>query len=432
MKNKLLSIIKIDLVKHNLIFFVGTFVISVFNYLYYPILGRLVSVVEFGEIQATISIFMQLGILLTAFGYVVANITNNSHASASKQNIILLERVTLGLSILVLLALVLLGGQLRSSLQFTSITPLLLVGVLVILNVPSTTRSYVLQGMKKLRDVSISGIIFSIGKLVLTVALIMVGMSVEGAIIGYILAQVATLVYLTVRSKSFFPGLQHSFNLSLKFKGIGGIKKELQFGVVVLFLLAALAILYSFDVVIARLFLSPEAAGEYSGISSIARIIYFATASVAGVLIASVAVKDTRQRSRRVLLGSLGMVGAVGLFILAIFTFLPTESVTVLLGASYAHVSYLLPITGLFMFIASVNNLLVTFQITRRKYETIIPVLVGMIVLVISLLLKHGGVQDLIMGYLVSNLVVFVILALQIARKNKNEKEATVYSPAQL
>jgi len=421
MKNRIHNLLKIDLVKHNLIFLFGTLAISVFNYLYYPVISRLVSVVEFGEIQASISIFMQLGILLTAFGYVVANITSNSRSERAKHDIIFLERITLMLSIGLLALLVLFGTQLQSSLQFSSALPLLLVGALVILNVPSTTRSYVLQGTKRLKEVSISGIIFSAGKLLATVVLILMGVNVEAAIAGYIIAQTLTLIYLNIRSKDVFPGIGHSFKKLAKLKDSTQMKKELKFGFVVIVLLAALAILYSFDVVLARFFLTPEAAGEYSGVSSVARIIYFATASVAGVLIASVAVKDSYKRSRKVLLVSAGIVSAIGLVVLAIFALFPTQSISILLGQSYAHVSNFLPITGLFMFVASLNNLFITFQISRRRYDAVIPAVVGIAVLIIFLFLKHSGVHDLIMGYLVANVVVFVILTLQIVRRSRDE-----------
>ena len=421
MKNRILKLLKIDLVKHNIVFLFGTLAISVFNYLYYPVVGRLVSIVEFGEIQASISIFMQLGILLTAFGYVVANITHNSQSDYAKQNILFLERVTLLLSVLTLVVLIVFGRQLQSTLQFSSILPLVLIGILVILNVPSTTRSYVLQGMKRLKEVAISGIIFSIGKLVVTVVLILAGVNAEAAIIGYIIAQIVTLFYLSFKSKDYFPSVRLSFAKTVKVTDRVNMKRELKFGLLVIILLAGLSTLYSFDVVLARLFLTPEAAGEYSGVSSVARIIYFATASVAGVLIASVALKDSYSRSRRVLLGSALIVTVIGLVILAIFSIFPTESLTIILGSSYAHVASLLPLVCLFMFVASLNNLLITFQIARRKYNAVVPVVLGVLGLSGFLVVKHSSVQDLVLGYIIANVVIFVILTLQIARRNKNE-----------
>ena len=419
MKKRIQTLLKIDLVKNNVIFLIGTLVISFFNYLYYPVLSRLVSVSDFGEIQATISIFMQLGILLTAFGYVVTNITNNKTSDQSKVDILHLERFTLLISVLTLFVLISFGNYLQTTFQFSSALPLLLVGLLVILNVPSTSRSYVLQGMRFLKSVSISGIIFSLGKLVVTVILILVGVGVEGAIIGYIIAQAITLLYLETKTKNFFPSVISSF------RKLGRVPvdfgKELKYGLVVLVLLSGVAALYSFDVVVARLFFSAEVAGEYSGVSSVARIIYFATASVAGVLIASVRLDDSYSKSRSALAWSGLVVSLIGLFILLVFTLFPSLSIYVLLGSTYSHVAHLLPYTSLFMLVAAINNLLIAFQIARRRQWSIFAIAAGVVSLIALLAMNHNTVTDLITAYLLSNCVVFVILIVQIARRSKNE-----------
>lgn len=414
------KLFKIDIVRHNTIFLIGTLLISFFNYLYYPIISRLVSVVEFGEIQAAISIFMQLGILLTAFGYVVTNIAGNGSGIRMSNIILRLERLTLIVALVLLAVLVIFGYQLKTTFQFTSIMPLLLIGVLVILNVPSTARSYVLQGLRQLKEVSISGIIFSVTKLLFSVVCIVLGMSVEGAIVGYIIAQLLTLFYLELKSRHHFPNLKNSFK---RLKGVDmlALKNEVRFGVLVIVVLFCAALLYSFDVVIARLFLDAEAAGAYSGVSSVARIIYFATASVAGVLIASVKVNDSVSRSRRVLGVSTAMVAGIGLSILCIFTIFPELSIGLLLGRDYLSGANLLPLTGSFMFIASINNLLLSFQIAQRKMSAVIAVVVGCLILSGYLVLNHSDVYDLIYGYLLANLVVLVILVIQIMKREKNE-----------
>ena len=105
MQEKLRRVRQSDFLKNNAVFFFGTLMIAVFNYLYYPVISRLVSVSDFGEIQSTISIFMQLGIVLTAFGYVVINIINNTSKKSEEYALIsALERRMLIIS-LVLFAL---------------------------------------------------------------------------------------------------------------------------------------------------------------------------------------------------------------------------------------------------------------------------------------------------------------------------------------
>jgi O-antigen/teichoic acid export membrane protein len=52
--------------RHNTIYFLGSFASAILNYLYYPVLGRFMDIVHFGETQVLISLFMQFSIFFTA------------------------------------------------------------------------------------------------------------------------------------------------------------------------------------------------------------------------------------------------------------------------------------------------------------------------------------------------------------------------------
>lgn len=425
-KTRLQSFARQDFIRHNAIFFIGSLAIAVFNYVYYPVIGRMVSVSDFGEIQALISIFMQMGIVLTAFGYVVTNIINNTkNSSESIRVIIRLEQATLILSVVLFVLLCLGSVLLKTSLQFSSVLPLVLVGALVIVNVPSTSRTYFLQGIKRLKEVSISGVLFAAGKLGLTIVLILLGNDVLAVMFGYIIAQIATLVYLARKSRSFFPGLKSLIildrgkELSAPLSNL--VKREFAYGSIVLVLLSGIMLLYTSDSIISRLFFSTEDAGLYSGVSAVARIIFFVTASIAGVLIATVKVEDHSKLNKKILIKSLGLVTVVGGAVALVFSFFPNFSISLLLGGSYTHFSHLLPLLSLVMMFCAYNNLLVSYQIALRKFSAVIPVAIGVGILVTSVMLYHEKLEDIIYGYLISNLVVCMILSLQIVRRGKNE-----------
>lgn len=70
-------------------------------------------------------------------------------------------------------------------------------GILIIINIPSTSRAYILQGMKRLKEVSVAGIIYALGKLLLSVALIyLLTNDIMASILGYIIAQILMLIYV--------------------------------------------------------------------------------------------------------------------------------------------------------------------------------------------------------------------------------------------
>lgn len=433
--NSLQNIKQDNFLRHNVIFFVGSMIIAVFNYLYYPVIGRLVSVSDFGEIQAIIAIFMQLGIILTAFGYVVTNIINNTRSRQKSEALVIkLEQLTLILCVAVFIILCLSSFVLKNSLQFGSVVPLVMVGFLVVLNVPSTSRTYFLQGLRRLKEVSISGVIFAAGKLLLTVILILMGLNVFAVMTGYILAQTATLIYLLYRTKGQFPALKTSF--SIRFKQLiqrnGYIKSEIIYGLAILVLLSGVTLLYSSDSIAVRFFFSPVDSGMYSAISAVSKIVYFVTASVAGVLIATVKMRDAHKTNVVILKRSFGIITVIGGLVTLFFAMFPTFSISVLFGTKYIGTAYLLSLLSITMLAASYNNLLVCYEIALRRFKAIYFMILSVVLLIILLLLFHDTLTHVIIDYLVSNALVLVLLSIHILRRKDHAEAVIVSSPTQL
>ena len=66
-----------DFLRNNTIFFAGSVLVGALNYLYYPLIGRLVSPAVFGEIQTLVSLFLQFTIFLNVLGMITVNIMAN-------------------------------------------------------------------------------------------------------------------------------------------------------------------------------------------------------------------------------------------------------------------------------------------------------------------------------------------------------------------
>lgn len=430
MKQQIANLRQNDLVRHNLVFLIGTLAIAVFNYMYYPVISRLVNVREFGEIQAVISLFMQLGIVLTAYGYVITNITNNTKSSTQSNLVILhLERICYAVTLLLFVALIGLSFVFKGSFKIDSIMPVILVGALVIVNVPSTSRTYILQGLRRLKEVSIAGIIFAIGKLVLTVGFIyLLTDNVVSAVLGYIIAQIVNLWYVAWRTKNVYPPVrailkntgEETLWRSRTLRAL--VKKELIYGSVIILALSGLTLMYSSDTIVARLFFDPYTLGLYSGISSIARIIFFVTASIAGVLIASVAIDSEHSEQKRIFWRSLLMLLGIGGAVAIAFSLFPKLFIDILVGSSYAIKSQWLPLVSAVMLLCAVNNLAVSYLIALRQYTVLWSVAAGVMVLVGMLIIQRQSVEHLISAYFVGNAITAIIAITQVvARKATNQ-----------
>lgn len=413
-----------DLLRHNTVFFFGTMGIAVFNYLYYPVIGRMVTVSDFGEIQAVISLFMQLGIILTAFGYVITNIVSNASSRDTRSLILKLEQLMLVISLAVLLALYGASFFFKDSFKLSSVLPVVLVGLLIVVNIPSTSRAYILQGQKLLKEVSIAGIIYACGKLVLSVGLIyFLTDDVVASISGYIIAQVIMLVYVNNKLSGSYVGIRESLRpvrfWQLSRQNTQLVRAELRYGLAIAVILSGLTLLYSSDTILARLFFEPHELGLYSAASAVARIIFFVTASVAGVLIATVKLNETSQVNFSTLVKSLTILGLIGGIGVIAFTVAPQFFIVLLVGPDYSEGAVLLPALSFVMFLCSINNLLAIYQISLRKTAAILPVLAGVGVLGIGLTLFHDSFIQFIGVLLAANIVVGVLLFIEIMVEKK-------------
>ncbi len=147
-----------EFLRSNAIFFVGSILIAVLNYLYYPILGRLLPVESFGELQVLISLYTQITIFLVVATLVVTNIVvNEKNKDASNSTTYELERLSVYIGIGFLVVISLLAVPLQNLLKFSSPLPFILVGLLFVFSIPLAFRGAYLRGKQDFLGASISG-----------------------------------------------------------------------------------------------------------------------------------------------------------------------------------------------------------------------------------------------------------------------------------
>lgn len=388
-----------DFLRQNAILFIGSLLVSVLNYAYYPVLGRLLSVEEFGEVQVLVSLFLQLTLFLVVLGQVTVNIVANYKDQQAKHEIIFeLEKLALFVSAAVFVVGALFSWQLRNVLHFESAWPFIVLLLALIASVPLAFRSAYLRGQKKFGEVSVANIIGAVGKLAASVALVVVGFSTVGAIGGVLVAQLLAFVYAIAQARRagfIRPNGSRYFSLPR----IKRVMPELAYSLFVLVASLGVAILSSVDVIIVKSFFDAETAGAYAGISTVAKILFFLTGSVAQVMLPSVKLDAAPGKNRDFLLKSLALVMALGGSALVVFALLPGFVVTTLMGAQFATYVHLLPLLSFAMFIISVLNVLVLYYVALRRYQVALIVMAGLAI-TCGLLFKGRASLDGIVGNL--------------------------------
>jgi O-antigen/teichoic acid export membrane protein len=407
--------------RHNAVFFVGSIGVGALNYLYYPILGRLLSPASFGEVQTLVSIFLQLNIFLTVLSLVIVNIVTNSSDDRQRNALVVeFERLALVVSFGALAASLFFQSQLQSFLQFESPWPFGLLALSMVVSVPFILRGAVLRGKQRFGLMSAGNIIAAGAKIVFSAALVTVGLGTIGAIGGIVLAQAVACIFVAL------------WAFRLGFKGETGTKKlrlpnmrillpELRYGAFVLLGSLAITLQYSLDIVVVKHYFDAHVAGLYAGIASVARIVFFITASVSQVLISSVKMNDTGKHNTALLLRSALLLAVLGLPALLLLVLMPSMVVKVLMGDAYLTMSHLLPRLSTAIFIVSILNLLSAYYLALRRYGIAIVSSIGVGLTYFLILMHHESPGAVVNSLLIGSIAMLCLSVLWIASTKLKE-----------
>ncbi|HZM64465.1 MAG TPA: oligosaccharide flippase family protein [Candidatus Saccharimonadales bacterium] len=407
--------------RHNGIFFFGAAAVGALNYLYYPVMGRLLDTVAFGEVQTLISLFLQITIFLSVMGLVAINVVAN-YTSTTLRNAVVweFEKLALCIGIVLLLLSIAFGNEIAQFLHFDSLVPFSLLMLALIATVPLTFRSAYLRGLKKFGLVSLGNIVSACGKLALAVVLVLAGFNTAGAIGGLVAAQLLAFMYVAWWAAKL--GLQRPEQSRwLAWPDFRLLAPELRYGLLVLVGSLVITLQYSLDVIVVKHFFDPHTAGLYAGIASVARIIFFATASIAMVLMSLVKVSAPTAQNEKVLVKSLVLTAAVGLPVLVLCVVWPTGTTSLLMGQAYAEVAPILPRLATAIFIVAMLNVFVSYYLALRRFM-IAPILgIGALTTYVLMYVHHGSLGDVVNSLLIGSLVMLATIILWIGSKQAKE-----------
>ena len=406
MKNMFNKLFQDKFLRHNFIFFCGSILVAFFNYLYHPILSRMMDVESFGEVQALISLFLLFSMIIGVFRTIVINIVANAQEIKEKQELILmLQKVGLYIVSSFSLLIIILSSQLKLFFNFDSIYPFISLAVLLVLSLFFTFRSAILQALHRFVEVSIANIYLSAGRLIFAVLLVYIGWASFGAITAIVLSQFLALIYVYLKTSNHLMTLAKA-----KVKITSQIKKELSYAFLVFSATLCITFLYSADVIIIKHYFPADQAGFYSGIATIARIIFFITASVAGVLISHIKIENPDKENKKTLKKSLFLVGGLGGVALLIFLVFPDIVIKVLIGQRYLEYANLLPRLSLLLFLVSVINVFFFYYLALRKYFLALIAILSPLSVIILSYFGHDSLLQIINNFLLVS--VFILIAL--------------------
>lgn len=408
---------KSPFMRQNITMFIGSVSIGALNYLYYPIMGRMLHPGSFGEVQALFSMFAQITIFFNVLSLLTVNIVTNYADPAKRNRMILeLEKLAIGVSILVLLATIAGATVLQRFFNFGSDLPFIMLSAAVLVTTPMIFRMGFLRGKQRFGLVALAGIVASAGDLLFSIIFVALGYGTTGAIFGLVLAQLIGfgVAAYVAKKYGFSESLRRNF---IRLPDMRLILPELKYALLVLIGSLAITGLYSIDTIVAKHFFDEHTAGLYAGIATIARIIFFLTASVAQVLLPSVKITASARENQQALKKSFLLLSGAGGIALVAFVALPHLVITVLMGNAYQQYAGLLPQLSLAVFIISLLNLFIMYHMALRRYMIAPLVLLGVGITSWLLTIWHTTPAEIVRSLLVGSISLMALLGIWLGSK---------------
>ncbi len=407
----------------------GSVGVGALNYLYYPILGRMLPPTAFGEVQTLVSFFLQLSIFLTVLGLVTVNVAANYDNIEHRNRVIFdLERIALAVSLVLLVLSFIFSGQLQHFFQFDDALPFVILMLAIVVSVPFTFRGAYVRGRHGFGVSSISNVLASAAKIVLSVGLVAAGLGTVGAIWGVAIAQLVALIYIAFWARRM--GLTRGEGVKwLSKPDMGLLTPELKYAGMVLVTSLLITLQFSIDILVVKHYFDATTAGLYAGIATVARIIFFLTGSISQVLMPMVKLKNPAGENRSLLKKSFYLLAVTGLPALLLFVVLPSTIIRILMGGQYDQYAELLPLLSVTIFAVAIVNLVVSYFMALRRYTIALVVIAGALITYTLMIFHHDTLRAVIESLLFGSLSMIILVAGLVAGnswiKNRGRKQVS-------
>lgn len=416
-----------DFLKHNAIFFLGSIAVGALNYIYYPVLGRLMEPAAFGEIQVLISLFLQFTIFLNVLSMITVNITVNQQNSQKAHRIIFeLEKLAAYVAAFILIISLAGGEFLRSSLHFESTVPFTALALAILVSIPLTFRSAYARGKKRFGIASMSQLIGAAVKIIFSSLLVVFGFGVTGAIFGIVVAQFIAFLY----AARYAARLGFSRGSDTHYGTLPDIRlvlPELKYAGAALGGLLSITMLMSIDIIVVKYYFDAHTAGLYAGIATVARIVFFLATPIAQVLMPMVKIGALSNKNRSLFFKSLGLTTLICGVTLFVCTLWPEFVVRFLMGVEYITYSSLLPPLMWGVFIISVTNLVFMYLLALRQKMITLVGIIGFAASLGLMLVWHGSLQAIVMSMLAGSIATLlatgIYVLVNLKRGHRNAKQ---------
>lgn len=380
-------------VKANIIMVGGSFFANIGAYLYYLVMGRLMTPGDYGALQSLISLTGIFIVPLATVGTVIAKYVSSYVGKSQRGKVTalyeLFTRYNLsiffvgGVLFLVFTPVILSFLHLTNRINVLILDIGLFFGLFIVLNKAT------LQGLSMFVELTVTQFIESYGKLLLGIAAVLLGLGVPGAFGAFVFIGFISFVYMYWTLRRRLPHADSHFKLPYASMARYAVPSFLVTLGVVSF--------YSTDVVLVRHFFDAHNAGLYAALSVLGKIIFFGAAPVSVAMFPLVSEAHSRgEKFQRIFLISLAATIAIAGTVSLVYTLMPNFALGVMIGTAYIEAAPLLSRFSIFLSLVAVINLLALYFLSIHRMIPVYFVAFGALTQASLIWFYHGTLTQVV------------------------------------
>lgn len=383
----------------------GNMIVNAVNYVYHLVMGRILGPLDYGVLASIFSILYIVSIvpLSTSFAIVkfVSDSKNDEERYAVYKNI---KSFIYKIAIIGGILIFGLSPIIASFLRIGKISTVLFIGPIFALSLVVLVEQAAMQGVLKFSGVVVPNFVSATSKLLLGIIFVYFGFSVTGAIGAVFLGALFAYFGAKILSKGIFrKSGSESFKLS----------NFLRYAFPVLFQALAFTSIFTVDLILAKHFLPAFEAGLYAALSTLGKIIYFATQPIAATMFPIVSGRRSRgEKYKHIFLTAL-LLTFLGALIINLFYFLyPEIAIRLLYGSKYLAATKELVWMGAFIGIYGMASVIINFFLSIGRTKVVIAPVLAAVMQIIGLTIWHQSILQIIQVSLVVTVALFTSVAL--------------------
>lgn len=410
-------------VRNSIVLFSGTMVVSVLNYIFHLVVGRMVTPSAYGEIESLISLLAIISVPASTLTLIATKYAAGMKAAGNFQGTLSLSKYLTTKVFLYgtpfFLVVLFFTPLVKNFLNIENSLPILLLWGVIFFSFLSAATSGILTGWQKFANMNFVGILSIVLKLLSVLLLLRLGFAVSGVIGSYVLSTLFIYLMNLFLLKRFFQGNSsgEEETTTLSFSALKGYIIPAFYGTL------SVAILGNADMIFAKHHLDAAVSGGYGALSIAAKTIFFVTGVLTTVLFAMSAEENSHgkkdsQTFRLAVWATLLVVFGSVVF----FSLFPEFVVSVLFGSKYLSVSHSLGWFALAAGIYSLANLFLQYLLSLHETKITLFFL-ALSGLEIAVLFFFGETFYAIIGITIVTQALAALLGLWFVLKRKHHVE---------